>query len=77
MGLGIAYVSAVRAKVPVLLFDKSKDQVGKGLALMDKLLDKEVKKGTLQSLDVKEARDRVTVVDGLSALRDVGMAVEV
>ncbi|KAH7098284.1 3-hydroxyacyl-CoA dehydrogenase [Auriculariales sp. MPI-PUGE-AT-0066] len=76
MGLGIAYVSAVRAKVPVLLFDKSKDQVAKGLALMDKLLDKEVKKGIIEPQYAKEARDRVTIVDGVNALRDVGMAVE-
>ncbi|KZV89422.1 hypothetical protein EXIGLDRAFT_650226 [Exidia glandulosa HHB12029] len=76
MGLGIAFVSAVRAKVPVLLYDKSKDQVAKGLALMDKLLDKDVKKGALQSADAKEARERVTVVDSLTALRDVGMTVE-
>lgn len=30
MGLGIAYVAALRAKVPVMLLDRSKTQVDKG-----------------------------------------------
>ena len=44
LGLGIAYVSALRAKVPVQLYDRSPEQVKKGLALMDKLLAKDVTK---------------------------------
>ena len=43
-GLGIAYVAALRAKVPVLLHDRSEAQLKKGLAFMDKLLDKDVSK---------------------------------
>ena len=78
MGLGIAYVAAVRAGVPVLLYDRSADQVKKGLALMDKLLEKDVKKGKIESSFAKEARDRVIVVeDGIRGLRDVDMCVEV
>lgn len=81
MGLGIAYVAAVKAKVPVLLYDRSKDQVQKGLALMDKLLDKDVKKGKIESAEAaKEARDRVVVLgeeEGIRGLRDVDMCVEV
>jgi 3-hydroxybutyryl-CoA dehydrogenase len=30
MGLGIAYVAALRAKVPVLLMDRNKAQIEKG-----------------------------------------------
>lgn len=80
MGLGIAYVAAVKAKVPVLLYDRSKDQVQKGLALMDKLLDKDVKKGKIESAEAaKEARDRIVVLgeeEGIRAFRDVDMCVE-
>ncbi|KAG6866428.1 hypothetical protein C0991_004713 [Blastosporella zonata] len=75
MGTGIALVSALRAKVPVLLHDRSPDQVKKGLSLMDKLLAKDVSKGRITSEQSKEARDRVTVVDGMKGLRDVDMAV--
>ncbi|KAJ7687549.1 hypothetical protein B0H14DRAFT_3055383 [Mycena olivaceomarginata] len=60
MGLGIAFVSALRAKVPVLLHDRSTDQVTKGLALMDKLLAKDVAKGRITSDIAKDARGLVT-----------------
>jgi 3-hydroxybutyryl-CoA dehydrogenase len=77
MGLGIAFVSALRAKVPVLLHDRSTDQVTKGLALMDKLLAKDVAKGRITSDIAKDARGLVTVVNDLKGLRDVDMVVEV
>ncbi|EIM80730.1 uncharacterized protein STEHIDRAFT_142638 [Stereum hirsutum FP-91666 SS1] len=79
MGLGIAYVAALRAKIPVLLHDRSDEQIGKGLKLMDKLLAKDVSKGKIQDIDAKEARDRITVIDGskgISGLRDVDMVIE-
>ena len=49
-GLGIAYVAALRAKVPVHLHDRSSVQIQKGLALMDKLLDKDVAKVRIRIL---------------------------
>ncbi|PBK86991.1 hypothetical protein ARMGADRAFT_998645 [Armillaria gallica] len=76
MGTGIALVSALRAKVPVLLHDRSQDQVIKGLAFVDKLLEKDVSKGRISSEEAKEARDRITGVDGVHAMRDVDMVVE-
>jgi len=76
MGTGIAMVSALRAKVPVLLHDRSKDQITKGLSLVDKLLAKDVGKGKLTNTEAKEARDRLSVMDSLEDLRDVDMVVE-
>ncbi len=43
-GVGIAYVAALRARVPVLLHDRSEIQIKKGLAFMDKLLEKDTAK---------------------------------
>jgi len=80
MGTGIALVSALRAKVPVLLHDRSPEQVAKGLSLMDKLLAKDVAKGRITNEQAKEAKDRVTVVgqdQGIKGLRDVDMVIEV
>ena len=77
MGTGIALVSALRAKVPVLLHDKSPDQVKKGLSLVDKLLEKDVGRGRLTNEQAKEAKDRIMVMDDLKGLRDVDMVVEV
>ena len=76
-GLGIAFVSAVHAKVPVLLHDRSSAQVKSGLALFDKILSKDVSKGKLTSEAAKEARDRVTVVDDLKDFRDADIVIEV
>ncbi|PSR71703.1 hypothetical protein PHLCEN_2v12407 [Hermanssonia centrifuga] len=79
MGVGIAYVAALRARVPVLLHDRSETQIKKGLAFMDKLLEKDTAKGKITSLEGKEARDRITVISpeaGLSGMRDVDMVVE-
>jgi 3-hydroxybutyryl-CoA dehydrogenase len=77
MGTGIALVSALRAKVPVLIHDKSPEQVRKGLSLVEKLLAKDVSKGKLTSDDAKVARERITAVNDLKDLRDVDMVVEV
>ncbi|KAJ8501810.1 hypothetical protein ONZ51_g424 [Trametes cubensis] len=76
MGLGIAFVSAVHAKVPVLLHDRSAAQIKSGLSLMDKLLAKDVSKGKITQEAAKEARDRVTVVDSTKSFRDADMVVE-
>ena len=80
MGTGIALVSALRARVPVLLYDRSTEQVAKGLSLMDKLLAKDVAKGRLTSEEAKEARDKITVVApeaGIKGMREVDMVIEV
>jgi 3-hydroxybutyryl-CoA dehydrogenase len=80
MGTGIALVSALRARVPVLLYDRSTEQVTKGLSLMDKLLAKDVAKGRLSVEEAKEASDRVSVVApeaGIKGMREVDMVIEV
>jgi len=79
MGLGIAYVAALKAKVPVQLYDRSLEQVTNGLKFMDRLLAKDVAKGKIQEADARHARERVSVVDqavGVRALRDVDMVIE-
>ncbi|KAL0072629.1 hypothetical protein AAF712_000392 [Marasmius tenuissimus] len=76
MGTGIALVSALRAKVPVLLHDRSSEQTKKGLAFAEKLLEKDVSKGRIKSEEAKEARDRITIVDGMNGFKDVDMVVE-
>ena len=80
MGTGIALVSALRARVPVLLYDRSTEQVTKGLSLMDKLLAKDVAKGRISSEEAREARDKISVVGreaGIKGMREVDMVIEV
>ena len=64
----------------VQLYDRSPEQISKGLNLMDKLLAKDVAKGKIQEVDARHARERVSVIDqsiGVRALRDVDMVIEV
>lgn len=77
MGTGIALVSALRAKVSVIIHDKSPEQAEKSFALVDKLLAKDVSKGRLTAEDAKTVRDRISVAESLRGLRDVDMVVEV
>ena len=48
---------------------------------MDKLLEKDVSKGKIQSIEAKEARERITVLDydahGIKGFRDADMVIEV
>ena len=76
MGTGIALVSAVRAKVPVLLHDTSPTQLSHSLSFVSTLLAKDVSKGRLTPAEAAEAKDRIQVVDTPAALRDVDMVVE-
>ncbi|KAF9237886.1 3-hydroxyacyl-CoA dehydrogenase [Melanogaster broomeanus] len=76
MGTGIAFVSALRAKVPVLLHDASRDQLTNSLTFVDKLLSKDVSKGRLTSTEAAEAKHRIQIVDSLHAMRDVDLVVE-
>lgn len=79
-GLGITYVAALHARVPVLLHDRSTAQIQTGLSLMDKLLTKDVNKGKITAQQATEARERVKVVsqdEGVKAMRDVDMVIEV
>lgn len=63
--------------MPVLLHDRSQEQITKGFGLIEKLLTKDVSKGKLTDVEAKEARERIRVVDSMEGLRDVDMVVEV
>lgn len=76
MGTGIALVSAVRAKVPVLIHDTSSSQLARSQTFLSTLLSKDVAKGRLTQSEAAEAKDRIRVVDTLAAMRDVDMVVE-
>ena len=62
------------------MYDKSEEQVQKGMRMMDKLLAKDVAKGKIVDYEAQAARARVSVVPkdkGFTSLRDVDMVVEV
>ena len=64
----------------MLLHDRYLSQLRDGLALMDKLLAKDVAKGKISQADATDARGLVTVGtpdEGLKGLRDADMIIEV
>lgn len=66
--------------MPVQLYDRSSEQISKGLNFMDRLLAKDVSKGKIQEAEARHARERVSVIDqavGVRGLRDVDMVIEV
>lgn len=66
MGLGIAYVAALRAQIPsVLLCDASPVALDKGVSFFESLLKKDVSKGKIQQADADAARARLVIVSKL------------
>ncbi|KAG9598921.1 hypothetical protein KCU77_g3574, partial [Aureobasidium melanogenum] len=76
MGLGIALVAALRAKVPVTLVDNSQASIDKGLKFADKLLAKDVSKQRITQDDADAARQRLTPANDMGALSEVDMIIE-
>ncbi|KAF5384544.1 hypothetical protein D9757_006421 [Collybiopsis confluens] len=77
MGVGIALVASLRAQIPkVLLYDRDPAQITKGLAFMDKLLQKDVSKGKISEEQAKAAKERIISVSHSSATGESGWARE-
>ncbi|CED84841.1 3-hydroxybutyryl-dehydrogenase [Phaffia rhodozyma] len=76
MGMGIALVSALKAKADVTLYDPSSPQLQKGLKFIDSLLEKDVNKGRLTNELATQARARISVIDNMKSFDDVGLVME-
>lgn len=77
MGNGIAWVGAVRAKVPaVVVVDNSQAQLDNARAFAEKLLRKEVAKERLSQGDADAALGRLTYTTSLDALAPADFVVE-
>ncbi|EST04729.1 3-hydroxyacyl-CoA dehydrogenase, C-terminal [Kalmanozyma brasiliensis GHG001] len=77
MGLGIAYVAALRAQIPtVLLCDASPTALEKGVSFFETLLKKDVSKGKIQQGDADAARARLVTVQKLEDFANHGSAAD-
>lgn len=71
MGNGIAYVAALKAKIPrILICDQSEAQLDKGLQFFDKLLAKDVSKSKITQDDADRARSSLIKVEGIEKLAE-------
>jgi len=76
MGTGIALVTAVRAKLDVVVMDVGQKQVDASMAFADKLIAKDVAKGRLSQSDGEAARARMSSVTALEGLKDMDFIIE-
>ncbi|KAI9308455.1 3-hydroxyacyl-CoA dehydrogenase [Cunninghamella echinulata] len=76
MGLGIAYVAANVTQLPVVLMDVSKEQNERGIAFMNKLLEKDVSKNKITSEHADKVRSLVSTTTSLQGLKDMDIVIE-
>lgn len=67
MGSGIAYVSAVNAKIPVLIMDPNATQLTNSVKHISDLLDKKIKK---QQMTVQEKDEALSLISTTTQLSD-------
>jgi 3-hydroxybutyryl-CoA dehydrogenase len=75
MGNGIAHVFAQHG-FPVTMIDISRDALARGRDTVAKNLDRQVKKGTLQSADKDATLARIATETSLDAVADASLVVE-
>jgi 3-hydroxybutyryl-CoA dehydrogenase len=75
MGNGIAHVFA-QSGFPVTMIDVSHDALEKGMATIEKNLDRQVKKGTLQEKQREETLGFISPEQSLDAASDAALIVE-
>ena len=75
MGNGIAHVFA-QAGFPVTMIDVSAEALGKGRATIEKNLERQLRKGTLDAAERDATLARLKTADALSAASDAQLIVE-
>ena len=75
MGSGIAHVSAVTG-IDVVLIDIGQEQIDRGIAAIDKNLERQVQRERISAADKQAALDRITGSTDYSALSDCDVVVE-
>lgn len=75
MGSGIAHVLAVKG-IEVALFDISEEQLGKAVASIEKNLERQAKKGDIESAAIPAIMKRIRPTKVMEDLADCDMAIE-
>jgi len=76
MGTGIAWVTAVRAKLDVTIMDVDQTQLDRSMALSKKLLSKDVAKERMTQEEADLALSRISTCTSLSGLENSDFVVE-
>lgn len=76
MGTGIALVTALQAKIPVLLLDRDEKQLQSAMQLAKKLLDKDVGKNKISADDAAQALSRMSTTKQVAEMGQVDFVIE-
>jgi len=76
MGAGIAYVTTNKARLPVRLKDKEAAGLNRGLAYIDRLIQKRLQRRSLTAFDAGQERRRVTPTLDFSGFQNVDLVIE-
>ena len=76
MGAGIAYVTTNKAQLPVRLKDKEAAGLNRGLAYIDRLIQKRLQRRSLTAFDAGQERRRVTPTLDFSGFHNVDLVIE-
>ncbi|MDS4031336.1 MAG: fatty acid oxidation complex subunit alpha FadJ [Candidatus Contendobacter sp.] len=76
MGAGIAYVTTNKARVPVRLKDKEPAGLNRGLAYIDRLIQKRVQRRSIAPFEAGQERHRVTPTLDFSGFHNVDLVIE-
>ncbi len=76
MGAGIAYVTTNKARVPVRLKDKEPAGLNRGLAYIDRLIQKRLQRRSITPFDAGQERHRVTPTLDFSGFHNVDLVIE-
>ena len=77
MGIGIAYVGALRAKLPVTILDSKVDALKRGQKFMNVLLQKDVLKGKITQDEADNAMKSIQMTTNLSDFKHSNFMIEV
>jgi 3-hydroxybutyryl-CoA dehydrogenase len=77
MGIGIAYVGALRAKIPVTILDSKAEALKRGQKFMNVLLQKDVLKGKITQDEADDVLKHIKLTSKLSDFKDSNFLIEV
>lgn len=77
MGIGIAYVGALRASIPVTILDSKTDALKRGQKFLNVLLQKDVLKGKITQDEADQAVKKVSMTTNISDFKDSNFMIEV
>ncbi|KAG9299244.1 hypothetical protein G9A89_013892 [Geosiphon pyriformis] len=76
MGLGIAFVAAKVAELPVKIFDANPKQIEKSLAFLDTLIEKDIAKNRIRREQANAIKSRINPANDISAFASLDFVIE-